>query len=222
MVSEPAFRRTFCIGSVGVDRELRKHPLALSNSMASLASWQVEYAKPLYELMADWDVGEVVPGDVQQRPWFVIQAFCAFVNRERFQSKAGNSPYDQFVSRLPTTNVLHKADYDISSKRVVDNALTELVTAISGTRPSLRLDSASAAARLQDSLDYDAWLKDREAKLQQVMDVARNKKDDESAAAAAWRAREQLDALKDVARSDTSKEEEDIAAFVARFKRQKK
>lgn len=158
--SNPEFRRNICTGRAPVVEELRARAIAAGFRTNPQATWQIKYAQACFKLLEAWNVQEVIPRDVEERPWFVIQAFFAFLNRERFGALDDVHTLDaQFARRLPATNALHEVQYNVDSQEAVNHGLTVLITQLTGKVPETSLDYlGSGYGRIGDDMKYDTWL----------------------------------------------------------------
>jgi hypothetical protein len=153
--ADSLFRTKSFTGSNSVADTWRARAVRLCDAQDVLLA---DYARTVYGLLKKWDVREVHEADVGDRPWFVIHALFAFLNRERFDlpAKEEQTAYELFVSRLPATNVLSKTDYSFSANRDVDRLLQELIESIRGELVG-GMDFSSALASIEEAMDYSAW-----------------------------------------------------------------
>ncbi len=152
------FRMNSFTGTNIVDKEWRDHAIRLCDPPDRLIE---DSARQVFTLLAKWDVQEVKEADIQDRPWFVIHAFFAFLNRERFvmPGEDEQTAFDMFISRLPATNVLASTKYTFSTSGHLETALRDLIEGIQGKILHTRLDFNSALARIDQAMNYDNWYK---------------------------------------------------------------
>ena len=174
MAGNPEFRRGMCTGREPVVEDLRARAIAAGPKTNPQATWQVDYARACINLLAAWNVQEVTRRDVEDRPWFVLQAFFAFLNRERFEPlDAVQTIEAQFVSRLPATNALHEVHYNVDSEAAVKQGMVALITKLTGTMPEPSIDLGSAVGRIGDSMKYDTWFSQRDELVKGLKDKQR-------------------------------------------------
>ena len=163
MAGNPEFRKGMCTGREPVVEDLRARAIAAGPKTNPQATWQIDYARACFNLLEAWNVKEVTQRDIEERPWFVLQAFFAFLNRERFEPQGEVHTLEaQFVSRLPATNALHEMKYNVDSQETIKQGLAALITKLTGTMPETSIDLGSAVGRIGDSMKYDTWFSQRD------------------------------------------------------------
>lgn len=174
MDGNPELRKNMCTGREPVVEELRARAIAAGPKINPQAIWQVAYAQACFKLLDAWNVREVIPLDVDERPWFVIQAFFAFLNRERFEPLDEVHTLEaQFVRRLPATNVLHEMKYNVDNEEAVKQGLAALIMKLTGRMPGTSVDLSSAVGRIGDSMNYDTWFHQRDGLIQGLKEKQR-------------------------------------------------
>jgi hypothetical protein len=158
------FRARSFTGSNVVDDVWRKRAIDLCDQQDEIF---VNCAKGIYELLKKWNVQEVNENDIKDRPWFLIHAFFAFLNRERFDMPNENeqSAFDRFVLRLPKTNVLAETDYSFTTSDDIVKALRALTESIQGKTLQPQLNCQSALDTIEREMRYLSWYNEKDKKL---------------------------------------------------------